>query len=67
METLCFNGYYAKRFARSKEFCNEKLEAVFDRQLKSFCDHPSQQDTLRLTSRSRNTGFVPHENLLRLS
>lgn len=38
METLCFNGYYAKRFARSKEFCNQKLEAVFDRQLKSFCD-----------------------------
>lgn len=38
METLCFNGYYTKRFARYKEFCNEKFEVVIDQFLKEFCD-----------------------------
>jgi len=38
VETLCFNGNYIKRFARVKEFCNEKIEFVLDGFLKAFCD-----------------------------
>ena len=38
METLCFTGNYTKRFARVKEFCNEKVEFVLDEFLKQFCD-----------------------------
>ncbi len=38
METLCFKGNYRKRFARVKEFCNEKVEFVLDEFLKIFCD-----------------------------
>mgnify|MGYP000353679843 CR=1 FL=1 len=38
METLCFRGNYTKRFARVKEFSNEKVEVVLDKFLKIFCD-----------------------------
>ncbi len=38
MESLCFQGYYRKRFARYKEFCNEKVECALDGFLKEFCD-----------------------------
>jgi transposase-like protein len=38
METLCFSGNYIKRFARVKEFCNEKVEFVLDEFLKAFCN-----------------------------
>lgn len=38
METLCFTGNYLKRFARVKEFCNEKVELVFDEFLRQFCN-----------------------------
>ncbi len=38
METLCFTGNYTKRFARVKEFCNEKVEFVLDGFLKEFCN-----------------------------
>jgi len=38
MEPLCFQGYYVKRFARYKEFCNQKVEVVLDGFLKEFCD-----------------------------
>ncbi len=38
MEPLCFQGYYRKRFARYKEFCNQKVEVVLDDFLKEFCD-----------------------------
>lgn len=38
METLCFTGNYRRRFARVKEFCNEKAEFVLDAFLKEFCD-----------------------------
>jgi putative transposase len=39
METLCFIGNYRKRFARVKEFCNEKVELVFDKFLGEFCNY----------------------------
>ncbi len=39
METLCFEGNYTKRFARYKEFCNEKVEVVIDKFIKQFCDN----------------------------
>lgn len=38
METLCFTGNYRKRWARIKEFSNEKAEVVLDTFLKQFCD-----------------------------
>ena len=38
METLCFEGNYIKRFARVKEFCNEKVEFVLDEFLGEFCN-----------------------------
>jgi len=38
METLCFKGNYTKRFARVKEFCNEKVEVVLDEFLGEFCN-----------------------------
>ena len=38
METLCFKGNYTKRFARVKEFCNEKVEFVLDKFLEEFCN-----------------------------
>jgi putative transposase len=38
METLCFKGNYTKRFARVKEFCNEKVEFVLDVFLREFCN-----------------------------
>lgn len=38
METLCFTGNYRKRFARVKEFCNEKVEFVLDEFLGQFCN-----------------------------
>jgi len=38
METLCFKGNYTKRFARVKEFCNEKVEFVLDAFLEQFCN-----------------------------
>jgi transposase-like protein len=38
METLCFKGNYLKRFARVKEFCNEKAEFVITDFIRQFCD-----------------------------
>ena len=38
METLCFKGNYTKRFARVKEFCDEKVEFVLDAFLEQFCN-----------------------------
>ena len=38
MQQLCFNGNYTKRFARVKEFCNEKVEVVLDEFLRQFCN-----------------------------
>lgn len=38
METLCFTGNYIKRFARVKEFSNERAEVVLDEFLKQFCN-----------------------------
>ena len=38
METLCFKGNYRKRFARVKEFCNNKVEFVLDVFLGEFCN-----------------------------
>lgn len=38
MRTLCFNGYYTERFARVKEFSNDKVEVVLDDFLKEFCN-----------------------------
>jgi len=38
MQQLCFTGDYRKRFARVKEFCNEKVEVVLDEFLKEFCN-----------------------------
>lgn len=38
MEPLCFQGNYRTRFARYKEFCNQKVEVVLDDFLKVFCD-----------------------------
>lgn len=38
METLCFESNYRTRFARVKEFCNEKVEFVFDEFLRQFCN-----------------------------
>ncbi len=38
MKTLCFKGYYTQRFARYKEFCNNKVEVVLDEYIKKFCN-----------------------------
>jgi len=38
METLCFEGHYTRRFARSREFCNEQIEVKIDEFLKRFCN-----------------------------
>ena len=38
MQQLCFKGNYRKRFARVKEFCNEKVEFVLDAFLEEFCN-----------------------------
>jgi putative transposase len=38
METLCFNGYYTKRFARYKEFCHQTVEDRLDENLARFCN-----------------------------
>ena len=38
MQQLCFKGNYRKRFARVKEFCNEKVEFVLDEFLGEFCN-----------------------------
>lgn len=38
MEQLCFTGNYRKRFARVKEFCNEKVEFVLDEFIGQFCN-----------------------------
>lgn len=38
MQQLCFKGNYRKRFARVKEFCNEKVEVVLDEFLRQFCN-----------------------------
>ena len=38
MEQLCFTDNYKRRFARVKEFSNEKVEFVLDEFLKDFCN-----------------------------
>jgi len=38
VQQLCFKGNYRKRFARVKEFCNEKVEFVLDEFLGEFCN-----------------------------
>jgi len=38
MNQLCFTSNYRRRFARVKEFCNEKVEFVLDEFLKQFCN-----------------------------
>lgn len=44
METLCFKGYYTKRFARYKEFCHELVEDKIDEFLKKFCNELLQEE-----------------------
>lgn len=38
MQQLCFKGNYIKRFARVKEFCQDKVEVVLDEFLRQFCN-----------------------------
>jgi len=38
MESLCFTGNYRKRWAKVKEFSNEKVEFVLDEFLRQFCN-----------------------------
>ena len=38
MQQLCFTGDYRRRFARVKEFCNNKVEVVLDEFLRQFCN-----------------------------
>ncbi|MDP2929146.1 MAG: IS256 family transposase [Candidatus Omnitrophota bacterium] len=38
MQQLCFSGNYTKRFARVKEFCQDKVEVVLDEFLRQFCN-----------------------------
>lgn len=38
MQQLCFTGDYRKRFARVKEFSQDKVEVVLDEFLRLFCD-----------------------------
>jgi len=38
MEQLCFTGNYRRRWAKVKEFCNEKVGFILDEFLKQFCD-----------------------------
>ena len=38
MNQLCFTSNYRRRFARVKEFCNEKVEFVLDEFLRHFCN-----------------------------
>lgn len=44
METLCFKGYYTKRFARYKEFCHEHVEVKIDEFLKRYCNEWLQEE-----------------------
>lgn len=38
METLCFEGYYTKGFARCREFMHRQVEAELDRRFAEFCN-----------------------------
>lgn len=38
METLCFEGYYTKRFARCREFMHQDIEAKLDERFSEFCN-----------------------------
>src|SRR3989338_564859 len=53
MEPLCFQGYYRKRFARYKEFCNQQVEGVLDQFLKGFCDLWLREEFESLTGAGR--------------
>ncbi len=44
MKTLCFNGYYTKRFARYKEFCHDRVEVRIDEFLKRYCNEWLQEE-----------------------
>jgi len=44
METLCFEGHYTRRLARSREFCNEQVEVKIDEFLKKFCNEWLQEE-----------------------
>jgi len=45
METLCFTGNYTRRFARVKEFSNERVEVVLDKFLRQFCNLWLEEET----------------------
>lgn len=53
METLCFNGYLTKRFARYKEFCHEKAEDNIDEFLKKFCNHWLEEEFTLMSGADR--------------
>lgn len=44
METLCFEGHYTRRFARSREFCNEQIEVELDKKITEFCNKWIQEE-----------------------
>ncbi len=53
METLCFNGYYTKRFARYKEFCHERTEVVIDEFIKRFCNNWLEEEFVEQSGAGR--------------
>lgn len=65
METLCFEGYFTKRFARSKEFMHRNIEVEIDRKMQEFCNRWLQEEfTLQSGAEwyARNDDRTDHRN-----
>ena len=44
METLCFEGHYTRRFARSREFMHRQVEEELDKRFSEFCNQMLQEE-----------------------
>jgi transposase-like protein len=44
METLCFEGYYTRRLARSREFIHRHVEDELDKKFSEFCNQMLQEE-----------------------
>lgn len=65
METLCFEGYYTKRFARCREFMHQQVEVELDRRFAEYCNKWLQEEfTLQSGAEwyARNEGRLDRRN-----
>lgn len=64
MRTLCFEGYYFKRFSRVKEVFNDSIETTFNMQLTRFANHWMEKELeLQLgASAYERSGDRPYRN-----